>query len=214
MGNQTFYYFFSTVPQVVAAIVAFIGAFHIFRNENIIKELIGYSQNVIDACKKLNKDYYDQLEEARQAMNKRIIEDKLDKELLPESKFKQNIDFIIEKLTKHQISRNTKEIVKIAKREIKDENGEEIEVEVLEAKLTDNFYNNLKNIIETSKRKNEILNSFYWLISASMLTIMLSMTILAFIDGGTNICTLNILYIITIILLAVNLFLVVRYIRE
>jgi hypothetical protein len=42
------YYFFSTVPQVLAALIALIGAFHIFRNQNLLDSFYGNAQVAYD----------------------------------------------------------------------------------------------------------------------------------------------------------------------
>lgn len=46
--ENTSFYFFSTVPQVLAAVIGIIGAFHIFRNQETLKSLYGYAESVIE----------------------------------------------------------------------------------------------------------------------------------------------------------------------
>jgi len=52
--EETNFYFFSTLPQVLSSVIAFIGAFHIFRNQNTTNVLVGNAQNIIDIIEKQN----------------------------------------------------------------------------------------------------------------------------------------------------------------
>lgn len=46
--ENSYLYFFSAVPQCISALIALIGAFHIFRNQATNDSLFGFSKNVYD----------------------------------------------------------------------------------------------------------------------------------------------------------------------
>ncbi len=59
--TETSYYFFSTIPQVIGAIIALIGAFHIFRNKVTNQSLNGFAQNIITIMGEVAGEPFDNL---------------------------------------------------------------------------------------------------------------------------------------------------------
>ena len=51
--NNSFYYFFSTVPQVLGAVLALFGVFVIFKIQTIQQDLLGLAKSIMDEANNL-----------------------------------------------------------------------------------------------------------------------------------------------------------------